>query len=100
MAIQFPPIVASDPIPQDGDTYLNLLTQQEYVCHKDTPDSVAQWTAIGAVPDTTFGHRGTVEILSQHLPVLRKVISILLLTVVLPTCPSLDLAVLSLSSGV
>ena len=45
MAIQFPPIVASDPMPQDGDTYLNLLTKQEYVCHKDTPDSIAQWTA-------------------------------------------------------
>ena len=28
MAIQFPPIVASDPMPQDGDTYLNLLTQR------------------------------------------------------------------------
>ena len=63
MAIQFPPIVASDPLPQDGDTYLNLLTKQEYVCHKDTPDGIAQWTAIGAVPDTTFGYRGTVEIL-------------------------------------
>ena len=56
-----PPIVASDPPLQDGDTYLNLLTKQEYVCHKDTPDGIAQWTAIGAVPDTTFGYRGTVE---------------------------------------
>ena len=63
MAIQFPPIVEGDPIPQDGDTFLNLLTKTEYVCHKSDPTAVARWTAVGAVAESTFGYRGTLEIL-------------------------------------
>ena len=63
MAIQFPPIVEGDPEPQDGDTYLNLLTQEEYVCHRNTPTEPARWTAQGATSDAKFGYRGTIEIL-------------------------------------
>ena len=36
MAIQFPPVNVGDP-PQDGDTYLYLITQEEFVCHRRSP---------------------------------------------------------------
>ena len=62
MAIQFPPINVGDPEPQDGDTYLYLLTQEEFVCHRRSPIEAAQWAAKGVISDTTFGFRGTLEI--------------------------------------
>ena len=40
-----------------------LLTKQEYVCHKALTDPLLSGQLIGAVPETTFGYRGTVEIL-------------------------------------
>ena len=62
MAIQFPPINVGDPEPKDGDTYLYLLTQEEFVCHRRSPFEAAQWAAKGVISDTTFGFRGTLEI--------------------------------------
>ena len=62
MAIQFPPVNLGDPEPQDGDTYLYVLTQQEFVCRRRTPLERAQWAPTGLISDTSFGYRGTVEI--------------------------------------
>lgn len=64
MAIQFPPVNLGDPEPQDGDTYLYVLTQQEFICHRRSPFEAAQWSAIGLINETSFGYRGTVEITS------------------------------------
>jgi len=61
MAIQFPPINAGDPEPQDGDTYLYLVNQQEFICHRQAGQA-AQWSAIGTINTTSFGYRGTLEI--------------------------------------
>ena len=38
MAIQFPPVNAGDPQPQDGDTYLYLINQKEFVCRRKFSD--------------------------------------------------------------
>lgn len=62
MAIQFPPINIGDPQPQDGDTYLYLPTQAEFVCHRDSINQAAQWSEKGTVNTTSFGYRGGVEI--------------------------------------
>jgi hypothetical protein len=64
MAIQFPPINFGDPEPQDGDTYLYVLTQKEFVCHRQSPLHAAQWSAVGLINPTSFGYRGTLEITS------------------------------------
>jgi phosphatidylethanolamine-binding protein (PEBP) family uncharacterized protein len=62
MAIQFPPINAGDPEPQNGDTYLYLVTQEEFECHRRSQLEAAQWSARGTINTTTFGYRGTLEI--------------------------------------
>ena len=62
MSIQFPPINPGDPDPQDGDTYLYIINQQEYVCRRRTLLEAPQWAAIGLINTTSFGYRGTVEI--------------------------------------
>jgi len=62
MAIQFPPVLPGDPEPQDGDTYLYLINQQEYVCRRRNIAEAAQWAAKGSISTTSFGYRGTLEI--------------------------------------
>ena len=62
MSIQFPPINPGDPDPVDGDTYLYIINQQEYVCRRRTVLETPQWSAIGFINTTSFGYRGTVEI--------------------------------------
>ena len=62
MAIQFPPIVFGDPEPQDGDTYLYLINQQEYVCRRRNSLETPQWAAKGLISNTSFGYRGTLNI--------------------------------------
>ena len=62
MAIQFPPINFGDPEPQDGDTYLYVINQQEYVCRRRSAFEAAQWSAIGLINTTSFGYRGTLNI--------------------------------------
>ena len=63
MAIQFPPVNTGDPEPQDGDTYLYLITQQEFVCRRKSQSETPQWAENGLISKTSFGYRGTVEIL-------------------------------------
>lgn len=62
MAIQFPPINAGDPEPQNGDTFLYVVTQEEFECHRRSQSEAAQWSAKGTINDTTFGYRGALEI--------------------------------------
>jgi len=63
MAIQFPPVNKGDDEPKDGDTYLYLINQKEFLCRRATPTSVAQWYEKGLISETSFGYRGTIEIL-------------------------------------
>ena len=62
MAIQFPPINPGDPQPVDGDTWLYLETQEEFVCHRSSPTEAAQWVAVGTLKDSGFVYRGTLQI--------------------------------------
>ena len=62
MPIQFPPVLPGDPEPQDGDTYLYLINQQEYVCRRRSLSEAAQWAAKGLISKTSFGYRGTLNI--------------------------------------
>ena len=62
MAIQFPPVNAGDPEPQDGDTYLYLINQKEFVCHRRSQSEAAQWSENGLINTTSFGYRGGLEI--------------------------------------
>ena len=62
MAIQFPPVNVGDPEPQDGDTYLYLINQKEFVCRRSTVLEAAQWAEKGVVNTTSFGYRGGLEI--------------------------------------
>lgn len=64
MAIQFPPVQAGDPEPQDGDTYLYLITQSEFVCHRPVASQAAQWSEQGTINTTSFGYRGGLNITS------------------------------------
>ena len=64
MAIQFPPVQAGDPEPQDGDTYLYLITQREFVCHRTSTTQTPQWSEIGTINTTSFGYRGGLNIVS------------------------------------
>ena len=64
MAIQFPPINPGDPQPQDGDTYLYLITQSEFVCHRNNQTQAAQWSEKGVINTTSFGYRGGIDITS------------------------------------
>ena len=58
MAIQFPPVMPGDPEPQDGDTYLYLPTQSEFMCFRSSPSAVARWSEKGVINTTSFGYRG------------------------------------------
>ena len=58
MAIQFPPINAGDPLPENGDTYLYVVTQEEFVYHAPTNS----WSVNGVLNDSTFAFQGTLEI--------------------------------------
>ena len=62
MAIQFPPVNPGDPEPQNGDTYLYLATQQEFVCERTNAFSPAKWSAVGTISETSFGYRGLINI--------------------------------------
>ena len=64
MAIQFPPVQAGDPEPQDGDTYLYLINQREFVCHRTSTTQTPQWSEIGTINTTSFGYRGGLNIVS------------------------------------
>ena len=63
MAIQFPPVSEGDAQPVDGDTYLYLVTGEEFVCRRSSLDEAAQWAAQGSVKDTILNYKGTLEIL-------------------------------------
>jgi hypothetical protein len=58
MAIQFPPITAGDPEPVNGDTYLYLPTNEEYVCKRASLAQTAQWTPKGTINESTFAYQG------------------------------------------
>ena len=58
MAIQFPPINAGDPAPQDGESFLYLLTQEEFVYNAANNS----WTPQGEVNAEAFGYFGPVFI--------------------------------------
>jgi hypothetical protein len=62
MAIQFPPIKDGDLQPQNGDTYLYVITQQEFECKRRNEFEAAQWSQKGVINPTSFGYRGLVEI--------------------------------------
>jgi len=62
MAIQFPPINAGDPEPQNGDTFLYAVTGEEFECHRRSQAEAAQWSCKGTISDSTFSYRGTLEI--------------------------------------
>ncbi len=58
MAIQFPPQSINDPKPVDGETYLYLVTQEEFVY--DEP--INAWSALGKNDSTSFGYKGSLFI--------------------------------------
>ena len=62
MAIQFPPVNIGDPEPKDGDTYLYLINQKEFVCRRRSSEEAAQWSEKGLINTTSFGYRGALEI--------------------------------------
>ena len=62
MAIQFPPLAPGQPEPNDGDTYLYLVTGEEFVCRRSSPSVAAQWAANGTFSGTNFEYVGTLEI--------------------------------------
>ena len=62
MAIQFPPVYQGDPEPIDGDTYLYLVTGEEFVCRRSSPSVAAQWAANGTFSGTGFQYVGPLEI--------------------------------------
>lgn len=65
MAIQFPPIAPGDPEPNNGDTFLYLVTGEEFLCRRKSPAEAAQWSAKGTFQDSTFQYMGTLEIQQQ-----------------------------------
>ncbi len=62
MAIQFPPIAPGDPEPNNGDTFLYLVTGEEFLCRRRSQAEAAQWSALGTFQDSTFQYIGTLEI--------------------------------------
>ena len=64
MAIQFPPVNFGDPEPENGDTYLYLPTQSEFMCFRRSSIEAAQWSEKGTISTTSFGYRGGLEITS------------------------------------
>ena len=65
MAIQFPPIAPGDPEPNNGDTFLYLVTGEEFLCRRKSLAEAAQWSANGTFQDSTFQYMGTLEIQQQ-----------------------------------
>ena len=63
-AIQFPPINPGDAEPVDGDTYLYVPTQEEYVCTRTNPTDVPQWTQKGVMNSGSFAYMGLVSLTS------------------------------------
>jgi hypothetical protein len=57
-AIQFPPILPGEPQPVNGDTYLYLPTNQEYVCTRASMAQTPRWTPQGVLNPTTFAYQG------------------------------------------
>lgn len=55
MAIQFPPN------PDNGDTFIYLVTQEEFVCHRDGSET-PQWACQGTFNDKTFAYQGSINI--------------------------------------
>ena len=58
MAIQFPPINPGDPEPVNGETYLYLPTNEEYVCKRASMAQTPQWTPKGTINESTFAYQG------------------------------------------
>ena len=58
MSIQFPPINAGDPAPIDGESYLYLVTQEEFVYDA----SINAWSALGKSTGSAFGYYGSLLI--------------------------------------
>lgn len=67
MAIQFPPLLSGDPEPQAGDTYLYLVTGEEFECRRGAGEA-AQWAAKGAVQSIQLGYKGPLSI-TQTAPI-------------------------------
>jgi len=63
MAIQFPPIAPGDPEPQNGDTYLYVVTGEEFLCRRKSQAEAAQWSALGTFQGSTLQYKGPLEIL-------------------------------------
>ena len=56
MAIQFPPIAVGDPAPVDGQSYLYLVTQEEFIYTAEDNS----WAPQGKSDGNAFGYSGTV----------------------------------------
>ena len=56
MAIQFPPQSINDPKPIDGETYLYLVTQEEFVYDA----AINAWSPLGKSDGSAFAFIGTV----------------------------------------
>jgi len=48
--------------PQDGDTFLYVTTQEEFVCKRNGTET-PQWACLGTFKDSTFAYQGALEIL-------------------------------------
>ena len=59
-SIQFPPIYPGEPEPLNGDTYLYLPTQVEYVCQRESMQSTPIWNAKGVMDSSAFAYQGIV----------------------------------------
>ena len=62
MAIQFPPLAAGDPEPNDGEEYAYLVTGEVFVCRRRSLDEAAQWAAQGTVQTGGLKYKGTLFI--------------------------------------
>lgn len=47
--------------PQDGDTFLYVTTQEEFLCKRNGTET-PQWACIGTFKDSTFAYQGALEI--------------------------------------
>ena len=64
MAIQFPPINAGDPAPIDGESYLYLVTQEEFVYSAE----LNAWSALGKSTGNAFAYYGSLLIKTPAPP--------------------------------
>ncbi len=48
--------------PQDGDTFLYVVTQEEFLCRRNGTET-PQWACLGTFKDSTFAYQGALEIL-------------------------------------